>query len=236
VTLHFIHIGKTGGTAIKHILKRSGNAHWPGEAPDGVPETPYGRIMLHPHRFKLKDVPEGDFAFFCLRDPIDRFFSAWYSRQTEGRPRYFFPWTDEERRAYELYATPQALVADLAAGSEQAAWVMDQILHVRPMAYKLVWPHNLERELPRIAYIAKQETLDQDFENLKVLLGLPERLHLPRGKASHRAEARPDKSLDDAGRKALQRYYKLDYKLLARCEEVRVARGWASALPAASPG
>ncbi len=108
---------------------------------------------------------------------------------------------------------------------------------MKAMWRKLAWPRNFDRELPKIAYIAKQETLDQDFENLKAILGLPERLHLPRGKASHRSDAgRVDRSLDDAGREALRHYYRLDYKLIKRCDEVRLARGWATARPAASRG
>lgn len=231
MTLHFIHIGKTGGSAIKHVLKRSKNAHWPGQSPEGIRETPYGRIVLHPHAYKLKDVPEGEFAFFCLRDPIDRFFSAWYSRQTEGRPRYYIPWSDEERRAYEVYPTPQLLVGDLASGDEErhqrAVWALDHIIHMKAMWRKLAWPKNLERVLPKIVYIAKQETLDQDFENLKTLLQLPEGLHLPRGKAAHKRTDPVDTSLDDAGRKALQRHYAPDYELIRRCDEVRYDRGWA---------
>jgi hypothetical protein len=235
VTLHFIHIGKTGGSAIKHILRRSGRAHWPTKPPDGIPETPYGHIQLHPHRYKLKDVPQGEYAFFCLRDPIDRFFSAWYSRATEGRPRYYFPWSDGERHAYEQYPTPQALVGALASADEEthahAKRAMNSIQHVSPMVRRLAPPEKLEPQLDRIVYIAKQETLDQDWENIKVLLQLPPRLWLPKGFAAHKRDAPPDKSLDRGGREALQRYYARDYKLVRYCDQVRIDRGWAPPPP-----
>ena len=236
MTLHFIHIGKTGGSAVKHVLKKSKHAHWPSQSGEGIHETPYGRIVLHPHKFHLKDVPEGDHAFFCMRDPVDRFFSAWYSRVTEGRPRYYVPWSDTERRAFELYPTPQAIVADLAAPAgderrEQAEWAMRQIIHMKPVWRKLASASALDGEMTKIVYIAMQETLDQDFENLKRLLNLPDRLKLPQGKAAHKRTEPVDKSLDDAGREALQRFYAKDYELIQRCNEVRYERGWTTIKP-----
>lgn len=228
MTVHFIHIGKTGGTAIKHILRKSGRAYRPehGEEPNERQLTPYGPLAIQPHRFHLKDVPEGDVAFFCLRDPIERFFSAWYSRQNEGRPRYYAPWSDEERVTYERYPTPQRLAAGLAAGEEEAEWGMDHILHVPPMYKKLARPKNLDAYLDRIVYIARQETLNADWENIKRILELPPRLWLPEGYAANKG-AKQDTSLDDAAREALLAYYERDYRLLRRCEAVRVERGWA---------
>jgi hypothetical protein len=228
VTVHFIHIGKTGGTAIKHILRKSGRAYRPekDEEPNERQLTPYGPLAIHPHRFQLKHVPEGDFAFFCLRDPIERFFSAWYSRQNEGRPRYYVPWSDEERVAYETYPTPQALAGALAAGDERAKWAMDHILHVPPMWRKVVRPADLESRMDHILYIARQETLASDWENIKRILQLPPRLWLPEGYAANKG-SRHDTALDDAAHEALREYYKRDYRLLRVSERIRQEKGWA---------
>src|SRR4051812_28297644 len=102
--LHFLHVGKTGGTAIKRAL-RSGQ----------VRATPYGRLLLHRHRFTLRDVPEDDFVFFCVRDPIARFVSGFYSRRDQGRPRYHFEWSPAEATAFATFATPEQLAGALAA-------------------------------------------------------------------------------------------------------------------------
>jgi len=83
---HFLHIGKTGGTAVKTALKplvRSG---------------PFD-LDLHRHPFTLAKIPEGEVFFFCLRDPIERFVSGFSSRQREGRPRHYRPWGPNERLA-----------------------------------------------------------------------------------------------------------------------------------------
>src|SRR5262245_57515857 len=95
--VHFVHIGKTGGTAIKRGLRNAGFAFWRPDLADEATPTPFGRIRLHHHGFRLSDVPPGDYAFFCVRDPIDRFTSAFYARLAQGRPRYDIPWNDVER-------------------------------------------------------------------------------------------------------------------------------------------
>ena len=51
VAVHFVHIGKTGGTAIKHVLRPIFRAET---------ETALGKVILHKgHTFKLADVPRG---------------------------------------------------------------------------------------------------------------------------------------------------------------------------------
>src|SRR3954452_6017617 len=44
VTLHFLHLGRTGGTAIQRTLRGAGFAHWKDEHPAATPETSIGRI------------------------------------------------------------------------------------------------------------------------------------------------------------------------------------------------
>lgn len=78
MTLHFVHVGKTGGTAIKQALLSHRLAYRHERNAHKLPAGPYGRIHLHKHRFRLGDVPPGDFVFFCVRDPIARFVSGFY--------------------------------------------------------------------------------------------------------------------------------------------------------------
>jgi hypothetical protein len=49
--LHFLHIGKTGGTAIKHAIG---------------PLASIKNLVLHPHSVRLSDIPAGERVFFCL--------------------------------------------------------------------------------------------------------------------------------------------------------------------------
>lgn len=234
MTLHFVHVGKTGGTAIKRALRSKGLAYWDGDTEEfvaGVPETPYGRIQLHRHSFRITHVPEGDHVFFCLRDPVSRFLSAFYSRANKGQPRFYFEWTPEERRAFEAFPTPQRLAAGLASsdGEERglARWAMRHIRHMRPMHRVVGTPRQIRARGRQIVYIAMQETLADDWRQLRALLDLPQRARLPSGPVrSHRGDASLDSHLDPASVAALRDWYRSDYELLSYCHALRKRRGW----------
>lgn len=65
--VHLLHIGKTGGSAVKHTLKQ-----YP-------PNNRYA-VHLHKHGVKLSDIPKGNMVIFVVRDPVSRFISGFYSR------------------------------------------------------------------------------------------------------------------------------------------------------------
>ena len=94
--IHFLHLGKTGGTALKEALKEN--------APD---------VVKHPHKTKLCDIPTGDKVFFLIREPCSRFVSGFYSRQRSGRPRRDVPWSKGERIAFDAYPTANSLAESL---------------------------------------------------------------------------------------------------------------------------
>lgn len=224
--VHFIHIGKTGGTAIKSAMKAAGR-----------PKTRFGRIQLHPHRYRLADVPEEDRLFFVMRDPVARFVSAFYSRLRKGYPRYTFEWTPAEEEAFQIFPTPQALASALGgpdlAQRDAARTAMRSIRHVRrKVTFWLGSPRTLERRLPQIVYIARQETLTQEWPHLKETLGFPSDLELPTEPvAAHRGDhSSEDRSLTEDAERALCRWYAEDYRLLELCERIRQERGWVPAL------
>ncbi|WP_345005071.1 hypothetical protein [Snuella lapsa] len=94
--IHFIHIGKTGGTAIKYAL-------------EPYSFTKKHQIVLNKHNLGLMDVPKGEKVFFCVRGPILRFINAFYSRLRLGRPRYYAPWINEETVVFKNFETPNEL-------------------------------------------------------------------------------------------------------------------------------
>jgi hypothetical protein len=236
MTLHFIHIGKTGGTSIKRALRDSGCGFWRTNARPGDFTTPYGRIQLHPHTFRLGSVPPEDYAFFCVRDPVDRFLSAFASRLNEGRPRYDYPWKPGERRSFEAFPTPQRLGLALFSEDDEErelAWfAMRRIRHMRPMVGSLGRPWQLRRRLGRIVHIGRQETLSEDWRQLAARLRLPHDAVLPADTVlAHRREPVEAPPLDAAARSAIERWYACDYQLLAYCEHVRAWHGWGPGRP-----
>jgi sulfotransferase famil protein len=232
MTVHLIHIGKTGGTAIKRSCRKFKLADWDGRKEPLAPETPYGKIRLHGHWFKFRDLEPEDHAFFSLRDPVDRFVSAYFSRRNEGRPRYYFPWTENERRVFEAFPTPESLAGALAGRGERrelAEWAMRHTRHMGFQTHFVGRSYHVRHRLDRVLYIARQETLAQDWENLKAILQLPPEAHLPKSpKYGHRRK--PELTAEFSRRElhALYDWYDRDYVLVDYCEQIRVDRGWAT--------
>jgi hypothetical protein len=231
VTVHFLHIGKTGGTAIKSALHDAGLAYFKEERASEFPDTPYGRLQLHDHQFRLTHVPPDDYAIFFVRDPIARMVSGFQSRLSLGQPRYRSEWTPDERTAFEAFPTPQRLAAALVSDDPDerslAQWAMRRIRHLRFMQRFTGPPSRIQTRLDKILYIGRQETLDADWGRIKRLLRLPRRLELPTDPVrAHRRGTSAHAELDDVARAALRDWYARDYRLVAYCDEVRAARGW----------
>ena len=221
--VHFIHLSKTAGSAIKQAIQEAGQ-----------PETRFGKIFLHPHPRTLDELPEDHHLFFTVRDPIARFVSAFNSRLRKGQPKYFREWSKGEREIFQTFETPQALAAGLTSPDRdtraKAIRAMSEIRQLRrEMALWLEGPALLKRRSSHIVYIARQETLAEDWEQIKQILGYPSDLALPSDpKAAHRTDGSFDRGLNEAATKALTKWYARDYRLLAYCEKLRRERGWGS--------
>jgi hypothetical protein len=223
MAVHLIHVSKAGGTALRFAIRAS------RVSSGGRLKTPWGEVWGHDHRFTLSDVPREDVAFFALRDPISRFLSGYYSRLRKGAPRYFVEWTDAEARAFKWFPTPQELADALAEPSgkprRRAEFAMKSIRHVkRPLTFWTGKPSYLRKHIDKVIYIARQETLDEDWEKLKELLGLPSDQMLPKDDTyAHRTvyAADDDRTLSGKGEDALRAWYADDYKLIEIAEELR---------------
>ena len=211
--LHFLHIGKTGGTAIKHALQ---------------PVAATANIVLHPHRVRLGDVPPGECVFFFLRDPLSRFVSAFYSRRREGRPRYVVPWSAEEAAAFARFHTPNELANGLssisAAERKKADRAMRDIPHVNNRYWDwLIDPAYLQSRAGDIFFIGLQEHLADDFAIVRSRLGISEHVRLPDDDVdAHRNPASLDRTLDEQATRNLAAWYADDFVAIRECR--RIAR------------
>lgn len=211
--LHFLHIGKTGGTAIQHAMEPY--------ATDG----PF-KITFHPHHIRLNDVPRGEKVFFFLRDPISRFISGFHSRQRQGLPKYFSPWSENEKIAFEEFSTPNDLALSLSSinidKKRKAQWVMKQIYHVKDSYWN--WfesEYYFNSRLSDIIFIGRQERLAEDFEILKQKIRLPDRAELPSDDTlAHRNPGHLDRSLENEAIDNLKQWYKADYEFLLLCKQL----------------
>ena len=81
--IHYLHIGKTGGSAVKHALREQ----------NAVDQGSYF-FVLHEHEAQLRDLPAGDPYVFAVCDPLERFCSVFFSRKPKDQPRILSEGTD----------------------------------------------------------------------------------------------------------------------------------------------
>ncbi len=211
-SVHFLHIGKTGGTAVKYAISQH------------IADDNCCRIFFHPHTVRLCDIPKGEKVIFFLRDPISRFVSGFYSRQRQGKPRYHSPWNESERVAFERFETPNQLALALSSldadKKSQAESAMQVIEHVRN-SYKnwFVSEDYFKSRLSDILFIGFQESLTEDFEILKPIIGLPNSAQLPIDDTlAHRNSIQLDKTLEEGAVANLKNWYNDDHQFVAFCK------------------
>ncbi len=211
--VHVLHIGKTGGSSLKYVLRHySASSHY--------------EICLHSHRVKLSDIPKGESVILILRDPLSRFVSGFYSRQRLGQPKYFVPWSLDEKIAFEHFNTPNELATALSSLDAQekrkAQMAMKSIKHVKSSYWN--WFESEEyfkSRLSDIFFIAFQESLTEDFEILKSRLGLPQSAELPRDEAqAHKNPTNLNRTLDDTSIANLRNWYKDEFEFINLCQEI----------------
>lgn len=205
--VHMLHIGKTGGTALKYVVRRNRDT---------------GAYVLkgHPHKVTLADLPPWDDFFFFVRDPVDRYVSGFNSRLREGRPRYSRPWTPGERWAFARFQTAEQLALALSSDDPDrradAERAMRSIRHVRSGFDTWVGEdRRLQRRRRHLLMVGRLETIDADFARLKDLLGLPADVRLPdKDTAAHRDTGEAPRTLSDAARANIAAWYAEDYRRL----------------------
>jgi hypothetical protein len=206
--VHFLHIRKTGGMALKAAL---------------APLAAGRELRLAEHGTTLPKIPEGERVVFVVRDPVARFVSGFNSRLRQGRPLFDRPWNEAEAQAFARFKTPDALARALHADSAEALSAMRAIRHVnQPLSDWLVSDAYLRERLDDIVWVGRTETLADDLEEIKRRLDLPQELRLPQDDVSaHRTPEGMDVALSDTGRAAIARWYEADVRLLEFLESVR---------------
>lgn len=206
--IHFLHVGKTGGSAIKHALKNHTMVN-------------DGKLILHRHKTNIADVPIGEKICFVLRDPVSRFVSAFYSRQRKGQPRYNSEWSDVEKEVFATFATANDMAVELGGGDQQelAVKAMTKIGHFQP--YRK-WYGSLDAFRDResdVLFVGFQEQLDRDFLMLLKALNINEELTLPQDEIlAHRNPANVDRSISEQGVINLHQWYEEDYVFIDLCK------------------
>lgn len=212
--VHFLHIPKTGGTALGTAL---------GDRAAAL------SIVIHGHFARLADVPLGENVIFMIRDPVSRFVSGFNSRLRKGLPRNKIEWSAAEKEGFERFPTPNALAEALSSNDlamrEFAIRLVRSIFHLAvPLSYWLSSCEYLRSREKDIAWIMHQGSLSEDFEQVKSLLNIPESLRLPDDAVgSHRTPDGFDVTLSATGEANVRSWYAGDFLLFDCAIELRNA-------------
>jgi hypothetical protein len=208
--LHFLHIGKAAGSQIKELSKVINSS-----------QTDL-RIITHKHRFSLLKIKSGNPYFFSIRDPLTRFYSGFYSRKREGRPRNYKTWTPHEKIAFGHFDhandLAEALFSDGLLGARAFA-AMTSISHVcdDQVGWFSKRGQFLQNRPP--VWIVRQEHFDADWAVFLDKIGCTLAEARPKsGTPLHANSYDKTPPLSEKARENLKRWYVQDIVFYAQCE------------------
>lgn len=222
--VHFLHIGKTGGTSIKYALDYSSHGEKRKKIKKPFITNKY-IIFCHRHSFKLKNTLKGEKYFFVVRDPIDRYISGFYERKRKGKPLGFQKWTDEEKEAFYNFKTPNQLAVSISHKDKvirkKAIKAMNNIKHVNTSYWD--WfgePNYFLSRIGDLIFVINQKKLDYDFIKLKKILKIPDKNKLPKDNLNQRkSPSEHNKNLEPKAIENLNNWYLKDYEFIRLLKE-----------------
>jgi len=164
-----IHIGKTGGSALKTMfMVKAEELNAKGVDVRGRKHTVTLQDMIQKREENI---------IFFVRHPVSRFVSAFNSRLRQGLPRYNSPWNRSEEIAFSRFKEPNELAEALSSEdpnvSTAAKWDMQSINHVKEhMSKWLISKNFLEANRDALYYIGTTETMDEDVIKLFEKMGV----------------------------------------------------------------
>jgi hypothetical protein len=184
-SLHFIHIPKNGGHSITHLIKNN----------------EFANAFSHFHNENPLKFPK-DRSFLILRDPIDRFISAFnYAKQ-------FYP--NCELSKHVEIVEPSDLVKKLKNGDDSL--ILDGNHYIGKNKTRIAWTFYPQHNWYNGAkYVLFFENLKNDFEEFLKKTDRP-LIELPKLNASHRKFTHL--TVDDMN--FLKEMYKDDYELIEK--------------------
>lgn len=218
-TTHFLHIDKTGGSALSDIL---------------IPLVSRGyNLAFHGHDFKLTNLPEGEQFYFGIRNPITRYISGFYSRQRKGQPRNNHEWSRVEKLCFKWFRSPNELAESLYSKNPitrlKALLSIKSVRHInKGYDYWFKDPNYFLKRKYDVLFILRQELLDIDFENLKKYLRIDDvRIDLPKDDISkHKNPNHLSYELSEKAMLNLNKWYKKDFELYNVFIALAQESGW----------
>jgi hypothetical protein len=185
--IHFIHIGKTGGTTVKSWLRQAYPGIREGISDKYVKKSSNtvdlsrwnfkeSQFMLHGHGFRLGDGGPDDCYVTFVRDPVERWVSGFLSRArkaSNGKGEGL--WGPDEEFAYTHFSTPEKLAQGLFsndAGRRAEAKQAHNGLHHTKEGIAWYLP-NIDKYVDRLLFVGETHAMEEDFKRMCEVSGLP---------------------------------------------------------------
>ena len=207
-----LHIGKTGGSFLRSILKTV----------ESLPANLH--ILKHSDTLESTRRRFGDDRqlAFVVREPKSRFVSAFNSRMRQGRPTYSSQWSAAEAAAFQWFEDANSLAEALGADDDRmrsaAYFAMDNIQHL-----KLNYQHfltsvaELKREKRNIRCCVDLTELDAKLSDVLTAMGV-KGLPLDKHAKRHETPAAPI-VLSEIAERNLREYWAHEFEIYEYCRE-----------------
>jgi hypothetical protein len=209
-SVHYLHIGKTAGTQIGHVIEQVNKSQ--SEI----------TIIKNGHGTSLRSLPSIDGYFFSLRDPVARFRSGFYSRKRMGRPRLNNPWSASEARIFAEFEHANDLAEALFEKGARGCAAISAMMTIGHIGHSQVdWfkkAGDVFALRPPI-WIIRQEYLETDVMTLLRRLGVTSAVSLTDDPVrSHKNDYSGIPPMSPLAIENIQRWHSADFQFYAHCE------------------
>lgn len=209
--VHFLHIGKTAGTQIGHVIHQVNASQRRLE------------IVKHGHGVTLVSLPKEEPYFFGMRNPIARFKSGFYSRKRMGRPRLNNPWSEHEARLFAEFEHANDLAEALFEDGRRGQRALAGMLSIGHLGSgQIDWFKKAGDifEIRPPVWIIRQDRLAADVETLLERLGIDLRVTLLDDPVkAHANDYSGIPELSERAVAALRHWHAADFVFHAQCEQ-----------------
>jgi len=204
--IHFLHVGKTGGAAIKNTLNNYITSQY--------------CFFGHHHIIKLKHISNKDKVIFSVRDPIERFISAFYFAKDRSKfiGKFFSP-----KACYYLdhFDTADDLAIALYSKLYKERIIAQQTMLLVPHLKENYWywfknKDYLQKRLTSILYVFSCKNLNNDFLKFRDFINADSTLELPQ-KKDIKANVnfnKHNKTISNEGIENLKKWLTKDFEFL----------------------
>lgn len=214
----FLHIGKTGGSSVNSLIR-------------SIAKNGSSELERYGHRLTLKKIfadPDARVSF-VIRDPIERFVSAFNSRLRCGRrhpddknPSYYSPWRESEAITFSFFKSAAELAESLYGEDERllsaAQYAVEAISHLRRnYRYHLHSVNFLRKNQDRIYYVCDINDLDANIINIVMPSGVSEDFVRSEFKHVHSASGGSRTVMSDRAVQNLRRFLSNEFEIYDYC-------------------